>query len=155
MRDPSTPSRPLIVEHFDLQSRPGSVNTPLVTFLRHTTESMRQRCDKSDPVFGDMRALIRYPDKLILYAEYAPELYDLSADPGEIHDLASARPDAVRELTLDMQRLASLPAAGSRSAPDAATGVLPPPEVLDRLRALGYVVPREQETAAPSEHTAE
>jgi arylsulfatase A-like enzyme len=65
------------------------------------------------------------------------ELYDLSIDPGELHDLADARPDVARALRAALDAWA---------APwrDHAYALMHDPEevdddVLDHLRALGYV----------------
>ncbi len=59
-----------------------------------------------------------------------PELYDLRADPDELHDLSRERPDRFAEL---LARLDGY--TGDAPATDAVTD----PEVLERLRALGYV----------------
>jgi arylsulfatase A-like enzyme/predicted Zn-dependent protease len=61
-----------------------------------------------------------------------PELYDLSADPGETKNLFDADPGRAREMRARLANLVrSLPASlSSRSQPD--------PETVSRLRSLGY-----------------
>ncbi|HVO13414.1 MAG TPA: sulfatase-like hydrolase/transferase [Vicinamibacteria bacterium] len=69
-----------------------------------------------------------------------PELYDLGRDPAETHDLAGANPALVQAMA---PRALSL--AGPSSTGDAA----PSAEVVERLRALGYVA------SAPSRSAGE
>ncbi|HXY41064.1 MAG TPA: tetratricopeptide repeat protein, partial [Vicinamibacteria bacterium] len=70
-----------------------------------------------------------------------PELYDLTQDPAERHDLAGANPIIVQALA---------PRATSLAGPASASGAAPPAEVVERLRALGYVA-----TAPASRSAAE
>jgi tetratricopeptide (TPR) repeat protein len=75
-------------------------------------------------VVHDRRKLIDLP---------IPELYDLSADPGEQHNLYAARRDAARDLESRLDRLTANPAqAPGPAAID--------PEADARLRSLGYIV---------------
>jgi choline-sulfatase len=61
-----------------------------------------------------------------------PELYDVAADPGEMHNLAEARPRDVARLERSLtEALAALGERESRRAME--------PEAAERLRALGYV----------------
>jgi len=64
-----------------------------------------------------------------------PELYDLRADPGELHDLAEREPDraATMAAALDAMVVGDDPAevAEGRAAAD--------PETVERLRSLGYL----------------
>ena len=62
------------------------------------------------------------------------ELYDLRADPDELHDLAAAQPERVAALRAELDR--KLTAFAPRMPPRAATV---DPELRSRLRALGYV----------------
>lgn len=77
------------------------------------------------------RALVQGPLKLI--ASASARLFDVSADSGEQHDLASARPQAVDGLTARIQTL-------SRPRPQSppSTAVVDT-DTAARLRALGYV----------------
>jgi len=67
----------------------------------------------------------------------APELYDLAADPGELHDLAASRPERAAALH---DRLV---AAVEEIDPDPASAPAVPltvgPEQQEALRALGYL----------------
>ena len=58
-----------------------------------------------------------------------PELYDLSSDPEEKHDLSSRRPPAFRSLRVELDGLNR-----SAAAPEGSS-----PEELKRLASLGYV----------------
>jgi arylsulfatase A-like enzyme/Flp pilus assembly protein TadD len=61
-----------------------------------------------------------------------PELYDLSADPGERVDVSAARGETVSAMRAHLARLRA-PAAGAPSRAAVAS------DVAERLRALGYV----------------
>src|SRR5439155_2319465 len=77
----------------------------------------------------DLAALAFDRWKMVLSSE--PELYDVTADPAETHNLASQKPalvEGARKRLLDL-RTAKAPAAAAAVPPDAA----------ERLRALGYV----------------
>ena len=69
-----------------------------------------------------------------------PELFDLTGDPGELHNLSSVHPEIVERLRMALSALieeAPEPASGARTAIDTATAA--------QLEALGYMA------AAPSE----
>jgi hypothetical protein len=70
-----------------------------------------------------------------------PELYDLAADPGELHDLADRDPERVRRLDAALER--RLASQGSASEPV-------PLSAVDRARleSLGYVVPAPTDASA-------
>lgn len=62
-----------------------------------------------------------------------PELYDLSTDPGETHNLYASQRERARPLEAALDRVAAAPAvAGTPAAMD--------PDAEARLRSLGYVV---------------
>ena len=63
-----------------------------------------------------------------------PELYDLAADPSELHNLASKRPDETRRLR---EQLTKLRAAHANNKPDAAKDTSP--AATAALRSLGYL----------------
>jgi arylsulfatase A-like enzyme/Tfp pilus assembly protein PilF len=90
------------------------------------------------PLYGVSRGSLKYIDLPI------PELYDLAVDAGETQNLASSRPDAVREL---QQLLASVRKAdrGPARTPETAN-------TREQLRSLGYVsgnaTPKARFTAA-------
>jgi arylsulfatase A-like enzyme/predicted Zn-dependent protease len=58
-----------------------------------------------------------------------PELYDVTADPGETRDIAAREPQALERLRAALARVPSGPAAPARVDPD----------VAERLNALGYL----------------
>ena len=88
------------------------------------------------------RRAVRYgPMKCISATkEQAAELYDLSSDPGERHDLASDRPDVLKKL---LERLDSWRQQQSALATRLRTGkrttTTMGDEMTERLRTLGYV----------------
>ncbi|MEA2627190.1 MAG: hypothetical protein QOD06_3235 [Candidatus Binatota bacterium] len=61
-----------------------------------------------------------------------PQLFDLAADPGELQDLAAARPDVVQELLKPLRPWLTRRHLGARK------GKLGK-DAMDRLKALGYV----------------
>ena len=63
------------------------------------------------------------------------ELYDLERDPGETHDVADAHPDVVAELG---RTLAELEVDPDPAVVEGSIGASNP-ELLERLRALGYL----------------
>ncbi len=66
-----------------------------------------------------------------LIAAPRPELYHLTQDPAEAHNLVAQRVEKARELTATLGEIEALPAAGAAAMDD--------PETLAALRALGYV----------------
>jgi len=65
-------------------------------------------------------------------------LYDLETDPWERHDLLSEEPEVARRLQRELRRWLNEEKALSRAVDDASTRELPP-EVIEELRALGYL----------------
>jgi len=131
--------RAVIVEQFDFDGELAPDADPLAVAGWQVSKRRRRFCTPEDRVFGDMRALIRYPYKFIWYANYPAELYDLSVDGQEERDLAPEQPALVSELAEDLARLMKgrSPSAGGDGPP--AKEVLPPQAVVDRLRVLGYL----------------
>lgn len=138
---PTTPgaaadTRALIAEEDDSDDEHASEEPEIARLLRDSNRAARSGCSAGDPVFGEMRAILQYPLKLVWYARYPAELYDLSTDPHEERDLAAERPSVVAALSAEVARH-----TGGRApigAPAGADAPLPP-DVRDRLRALGYV----------------
>jgi tetratricopeptide (TPR) repeat protein len=62
-----------------------------------------------------------------------PELFDLAADPAELHDLAAERPEELLRLRAQLERIlaSAEPVHSARAAPE--------PAQVEALRALGYV----------------
>jgi arylsulfatase len=75
------------------------------------------------------------------------ELYDLSTDPGELHDLASSRPESLKAYKLRVEqwlkeqskRAGALPAERPATAKGPSGRVLGDPQLERQLRALGYI----------------
>jgi len=86
-------------------------------------------------LFGpDRRAIVRFPEKLIVGGERGRELFDLSADPREERNVAATGSDAdtlARELDATVDRARAGRRGSQETTFDAVT--------LDRLRALGYL----------------
>lgn len=82
--------------------------------------------------WGELRVLFEGPLKLIWGPR--PELYDIDADPGELHNLIAERPDDAQRLHDDLQRFLDH---------NAVVGVSKTEDVDDdvrkRLEALGYL----------------
>jgi len=84
--------------------------------------------------WSDLRAVRRGPWKYIQAPR--PELYDLGADPKELNDLAGSQPSRVQGMKAALGR--ELEAERRESGSRAAAGSVPP-ELLEKLGALGYV----------------
>jgi arylsulfatase A-like enzyme len=129
--------RAVMAEWRDPLSGDAALEPTLARVGRYMIASGRRYCKAGDRAFGDMRAVVRYPFKLIWSPNRASVLYDLASDPGEEHDLARARPDVVAVLWQELGRHQSAGAEPFAVAPS-----MPPTfsqDVVDRLRALGYV----------------
>lgn len=85
----------------------------------------------------DLRAVYVPPHKLIRDSTGRVELFDLTRDPEELHDLAGSQPDLARRLVqhLDLE-IADHPARYDR---DADTQAELAPETEEALRGLGYL----------------
>jgi arylsulfatase A-like enzyme len=128
-------ARAPVAEFVDLGDRGGTEEAPLTGLLRRVTDGLRHACGPEDRVFGDMRAIVEDRFKLIWYANYPPQLYDLGTDPGEREDLAARDPSRVTAMLAELERSTSRsPGVADGGKPGA-----PAPDVLERLRALGYV----------------
>ncbi len=83
-------------------------------------------------------ALVEFPLKAIVYTEkHRAALYDLTADPHELHDLAAARPDDLRRLVhLGEGMMKVMPRVG---ASQPMTDQKLDAETIRQLRSLGYI----------------
>lgn len=87
---------------------------------------------------GHLHAVRKGRYKLIAGWRRTPELYDLESDPYEHHDLRDAEPETVRRLQAELRRwLDEEQRLAAETAPVEQREL--PPEVLDELRALGYL----------------
>lgn len=97
-----------------------------------TTIGRRPLLAESTMYGSERKALILWPHKLAISEDGQRELFDLAADPGETRDLLQARPELGAALGEMLERLAAGRGAVSHEAKV-------PPEVVEALRALGYV----------------
>jgi arylsulfatase A-like enzyme len=83
-------------------------------------------------LWGTTRLAVRMDSHKLLLDEASGqrELYDLAKDPGERRDLAAQDPERVRRLEAALHEL--------RRSEAPSTRLQLPPELLERLRALGY-----------------
>jgi arylsulfatase A-like enzyme/Flp pilus assembly protein TadD len=84
--------------------------------------------------WSDLRALRLGSWKYILAPR--PELYDLARDPGERQNLVDQEPQRARSLRAGLEQRLKQEQTAMRSAPGAAAV---PPDLLEKLGALGYV----------------
>ncbi len=88
---------------------------------------------------GRIHALRRGHHKLLVDSGGRPAgLYDLQQDPLEYHDLLETEPETVRRLRAELRRWVEENERLSRWTAQAESRELPP-EVVDELRALGYL----------------
>jgi arylsulfatase A-like enzyme len=125
------PARHIVSEYTDYTTA-GEMPGWLEDKVRQFAWRGRARCGPQDRVFGDMRSIIAFPYKLQWYAGYAPELFDLTRDREEEHDLSVAEPERVTQLRAELDAAATVRVT---QAPQSAIG----PELAARLRALGYL----------------
>jgi choline-sulfatase len=106
----------------------GSVLTDEPTFAESLTPLIHYG-------WSDLRALRDGRWKYILAPR--PELYDLDRDPGELKNLADEEPARARAYRSGIEQQLRLEQAARRGA-EPATATLPP-DMLEKLGALGYV----------------
>ena len=122
--------------------------TPAVSG-RSVTPALAGRSMTDEPTFAesltplihygwsDLRALRDGRWKYIIAPR--PELYDLDRDPGELKNLADAEPNRARGYRSGIEQHLRQEQAAQRGA-ESATATLPP-DLLEKLGALGYVSP--------------
>lgn len=128
----------VIAEQDDSEAAHSGADPELARMIRNANRDARRRCTPRAPVFGTIRALIRYPLKLIWYERYPAELYDLANDPAEQIDLAGGQPETVAALSAALSSRLGRPVTGTNEPAVRAQATLAP-DVRDRLRALGYL----------------
>jgi len=83
--------------------------------------------------WSEVRAVYDGPFKYIHTSR--PELYDLSSDPGELHNLADERPDLAADMEVKLRAFVE-----EKASPEAMAAVGDvDQETLNRLAALGYI----------------
>jgi arylsulfatase A-like enzyme len=129
-------ARPIVAEYSDPEQGPADGISKHARGFILQTANLRSSCSAEWPVYGRMRALIRYPFKLIRFADYPPEFYDLGADPEEERNLVAVHPEIAQELSAELDEI-----AGSE-VPVSDDATLHPTiseEIREQLKALGYV----------------
>ena len=134
-------SFPTIVEIAGLAARPPSSGRSLAPALRGGAVSDEPSFAESlVPLlhygWSDLRAVRDGRWKYILAPR--PELYDLDRDPGELRNLVESEPNRARAMRAGLEARLRQEQKAARTD-TAAAGV--PPELLERLGALGYVSP--------------
>jgi arylsulfatase A-like enzyme len=130
-RDSASSSKRMIVaESWDPESNPA-----LDPRLGALARWRKEPCGLDSKIFGDSRALIRFPYKLKWFERYPAELFDLKNDPGESTDVAATRAATVDALKEELMTVTSNP------PPDPGGGAKLDASTAERLRALGYGVP--------------
>jgi arylsulfatase A-like enzyme len=69
-----------------------------------TVDTTRDQCDASEPVFGDMVSMIRYPMKITWFEKHDPVLHDLSWDPDERFDQMQSQPEVAGPLLEELEK---------------------------------------------------
>jgi arylsulfatase A-like enzyme len=112
-------------------SLPGPAYADSVSLMRYGTVFARDVIEeKSDQLYAWIDQDLKWIRHRLRPAE--GELYDLRQDPGELRNLVAARPAEAARLDRDLERLRPMTEEIDFSLPD-------DPEVLERLRPLGYV----------------
>ena len=125
-------ARPILAEYGDPEVLRGASEADAAMLVDQGLK-LRRVCGREWPVYGDMRALLRYPLKLVEFDRYPTRLYDLSRDPREERDLT--RVDPQRTATLSAELADHM--QGIRPMPSGAPTEIPA-EILQGLRELGY-----------------
>ena len=98
-------------------------------------DNTRQFCTQSDPVWGGIASVIRYPYKFVWYERRKPALYDLSWDRAQKSDQAAFQPVSIQRFEKELAphvRESGIEGAGKKRAPEVSK------EASDALKALGY-----------------
>jgi len=90
--------RLLRADYRDPDSNPDSSEPEIAHMVRAQARVLRSHCGPEDRVWGDLHAIFVHPFKLIAYAGFPAELYDLGEDPGEQDDIAALHPKLARLL---------------------------------------------------------
>lgn len=125
---------------------PERVESGAMAYAISVGRNARPRGPGSDNPLPQTRAVWFGPYKLIVHHRQETELYDLSRDPGERHNLAATHPVAVRAGEILLLEAIAVPARDRRlsSMESGRLDETPAPAPLTptlrrRLRALGYI----------------
>jgi arylsulfatase A-like enzyme len=125
----TVPPRAIVAEYRDALS-----DDHVAEEMRTSVVRRRINCGPTDRVYGDMRAVVRFPHKLVWYSNYSPELFDVRADPLEEHDLSTTLPTTVAALAAELKVVER----AAKGEPARSTSHLDP-ALVKQLRALGYL----------------
>jgi arylsulfatase A-like enzyme len=146
------PPRTIIAELTDPAAEPADGTAGLRARIM-VKDWRAMKCTPDEKVYGEMRALMRYPLKLVWFERYRAELYDLREDMKEQNDLATARPRILERLKRELEQYvlsAGRLRASISTDKDETTNekTSPSQDVLDHLRMLGYIAEDDSELAA-------
>ena len=99
---------PTLMEMGDLPPRPGLDGEsliPLATGKTNNSRDMAYACFMGCTLNTSGFMLRKGRWKYVVYSGYPSQLFDMTADPGELHDLSAQRPEVVRRLDTDLRAL--------------------------------------------------
>ena len=129
---------PTVLDALVLPPRPDLAGRTVWPLLRGERQGASGSVVAENTVQGpEKRALLRWPHKLLVdEGSGEVQLFDLSMDSRETHDLAEEMPRLVDALRVELDA-----STGERRLADAAERIEFSEDVVDRLRSLGYLEP--------------
>ena len=127
---------PTLCELVGVEPDPAFLGRSLLPLLQGIGQEDRPVLSQGN-FWGPSRQAWRHGDlKLVQSAAPAQvQLFDIKADPGELHDLAAEAPEALQRMTDELELVLQALSA------EATTGPAPvlTPEQIEQLRSLGYL----------------
>ena len=117
-------AQPIIAQFRDPSPREPREEPMAIKMGRAQANALRTHCAGDDRVWGDMRALIHGSLKILWYERYPIEVYDLSCDPLEEHELSPLLDQA------SFRRITQIAGSGG------AEGLRAEPELLSEIKAV-------------------